>query len=111
MFSSDTAIENLVLEGLRRMLDGDAERKLVQRQTEAKIRKGYRELFQENLRPVLFGGGGAGFQNLRRVYADAFVVDEEKRSIFDGLKFMRYSDLNIRPNSRVAAATPSCALA
>lgn len=93
VFSGDIATEKLVLEGLRRRLDGDVGRKLVLRQTEAKLRKGYRELFQEKLRPVLLGGGGGdGLQNLRRVYAHALVADEEKRSIFDGLKFVRYSD-------------------
>jgi tetratricopeptide (TPR) repeat protein len=93
VFSGDTATEELVLEGLRQRLDGDVEHKLVQRQTEAKLRKGYRELFQEKLRPVLLGGGGGdGLQNLRRVYADALAADKEKRSMFDGLKFVRYSD-------------------
>lgn len=94
VFSSDTATQKLVLEGLRRRLNGDVERKLKQRQTEAKLRKGYRELFQEKLRPVLLAGGGVdGLQKLRRVYADALAADEEKRSMFDGLNFVRYSDL------------------
>lgn len=94
VFSSDTATEKLVLEGLRQRLNGDVERKLVERLTEAKLRKGYRELFQEKLRPVLLGGGGGdGLQDLRRVYADALITDEEKRSMFDGLKFVRYSDI------------------
>jgi hypothetical protein len=35
VFNGDTATEKLVLEGLRRRLDGDVERKLVQQQTEA----------------------------------------------------------------------------
>lgn len=93
VFNGATATEKLVLEGLRRRLDGDVERKILQRQTEAKLRKGYRELFQEKLRPVLLGGGGGdGLQNLRRVYADALAADEEKRTMFDGLMFVRYSD-------------------
>lgn len=93
VFGGDTATEKLVLEGLRRRLDGDVEGKLVQRQTEANLRKGYRELFQEKLRPVLLsGGGGDCLQTLRRVYADALAADEEKRRMFDGLKFVRYSD-------------------
>jgi len=37
-------------------------------------------------------GGGDDLQNLRRVYADALAADEEKRCMFDGLKFVRYSD-------------------
>ena len=96
VFSGDAATEKLVLEGLRLRLDGDVERKLMQRQREAKLRKGYRELFHEKLRPVLLGRGGGGggdyLQNLRRVYADALAADEDKRRLFDELKFVRYSD-------------------
>lgn len=97
VFSGDAATENLVLQGLRRRLDGDVERKLMQRQREARLRKGYRELFQEKLRPVLLGNGGGGdgsdyLQNLRRVYADALAGDEDKRRLFDEFRFVRYSD-------------------
>lgn len=100
VFSGDAATEKLVLDGLRRGSDGDVESRLVHRLTEAKLRKGYRELFQERLRPVLLGagggnggnGGGDSLQNLRRVYADALAGDEEKRRMFDGLKFVPYSD-------------------
>jgi tetratricopeptide (TPR) repeat protein len=95
VFSGDAATEMIVLEGLRRSLDGDVELKLEQRHTEARLRKGYRELFQDKLRPVLLldpGSDSGGLPNLRRVYADALAADEEKRRIFDGLKFMWYSD-------------------
>lgn len=92
VFSGDAAMERIVLDGLRRRLDGDVECKIVQRQREAKLRKGYRELFQDKLRPVLLGGGSGHLQNLRRVYADALGADEDKRSLFDELKFVRYSD-------------------
>jgi hypothetical protein len=99
VFNGDAATENLVLEGLQRRLDGDVERKLMQRQREARLRKGYRELFQKKLRPVLLGNGGGGggdgsdhLQNLRRVYADALARDEDKRRLFDEFRFVRYSD-------------------
>ena len=94
VFGGDVATEKLVLEGLRRRLKGDVERELVQRRTEARLRKGYRELFQEKIRPVLLSGGGSdGLQHLRHVYADALAADEEKRCMFDRLKFVRYSNL------------------
>ena len=66
----------------------------MQRQTEANLRKGYRVLFQEKLRPVLLGGGSDDevLQKLRHVYADALAADEDLSKSFDGLKIVRYSD-------------------
>ncbi|KKZ63060.1 hypothetical protein EMCG_02561 [[Emmonsia] crescens] len=90
VFNGDAKTEKLVLEGLRRKLKGDVERELNERQAEARIRKGYRELFQEKMRPVLLSGDG--LQALRHMYANELAADEEKRRMFDGLKFMRFSD-------------------
>ncbi|KAK7998372.1 hypothetical protein PG989_006412 [Apiospora arundinis] len=65
---------------------------------EARIRKGYREIFQERFRPALLGGGGESslrgglLRKLRRVYAEALASDDTKRRQFDGLKFVRYTD-------------------
>ena len=85
------AAEELVLKGLRHKFDGDVEAKVLQRQMQAKLRKGYRELFQEKLRLVLLGGSGSNdLQDLRHIYADALGADEKTRSIFDGFKFIRY---------------------
>ncbi|PGH13578.1 hypothetical protein AJ79_03571 [Helicocarpus griseus UAMH5409] len=90
VFNGDEKSEALVLEGLRRKLTGDIEHELEERQREARIRKGYRELFQEKLRPALLSGGG--LQSLRYMYADALAADEGTRRMFDGLRFMWYSD-------------------
>lgn len=99
VFNDDRTMEDLVLEGLRRSLGGDVERKLVQRQTEARLRKGYRELFQEKLRPVLLGSLVPGprlsdgiLQDLRQVYAQALATDKEKSGMFDRLNVMQYHD-------------------
>ncbi|OJD28502.1 hypothetical protein ACJ73_00101 [Blastomyces percursus] len=90
VFNGDTETEALVLEGLRRKRGGNVENELNELQVEARIRKGYRELFQEKMRPVLLGGGG--LQSLRRMYADELAADDGKRRMFDGLKFMRFLD-------------------
>ena len=93
VFNGDMRMERLVLDGLRQSLDENVDNKVMQRQSEASLRKGYRELFQEELRPVLLGGVHRGsVQSLRSVYADALATDEEKRRNFDWLKFLRYSD-------------------
>ena len=93
VFNGDQSMEELVLDGLRQSLEEDVEDKVLQRQSEARLRKGYRELFQEKLRPVLHRGiGRRNVQSLRHVYANALAADEEKRENFDWLKFLRYSD-------------------
>ena len=76
VFNGDTVAEELVLKGLRHKFDGDVEAKVLQRQMQAKLRKGYRELFQEKLRLVLLGGSDSDdLQNLRHVYADALAAE------------------------------------
>ncbi|KAL8706950.1 MAG: hypothetical protein Q9225_007895 [Loekoesia sp. 1 TL-2023] len=78
---------------LRRMLDGDVEFKLLQRHLEAKLRKGCRELFKEKLRPMLLNASsGNHLQDIRRLYAVTIDADDEKRELFDPLKYVAYSD-------------------
>ncbi|KAF2097745.1 hypothetical protein NA57DRAFT_40367 [Rhizodiscina lignyota] len=93
VFNGDSAAEQIVLEGLHQKLEGDVGRKIVESQREARLRKAYRELFQEKMRPVLLRGGGHKTQeNLRRVYDNALAEDKGKREMFDQLKFVRYSN-------------------
>ncbi|KAI6099023.1 hypothetical protein F5141DRAFT_406166 [Pisolithus sp. B1] len=94
VFNGDTATEMVVLSGLRQQLMRKVEDEVAERQNEAKLRKGYRELFQDELRPVLLGSNSNknALQDLRRVYADALAVDVEKAARFDVLKFVRYAD-------------------
>ncbi|KAI6141989.1 hypothetical protein BKA82DRAFT_19790 [Pisolithus tinctorius] len=94
VFNGDSAMETLVLEGLRRQLGGDVKKEVARRQDEAKLRKGYRVLFQEKLRPVLLSSSNNknALQDLRRVYADALATDTEKARLFDALKFVRFSN-------------------
>jgi tetratricopeptide (TPR) repeat protein len=93
VYSGDTATQKVIEEGLRLKFAREAEEKLEQHLYEATLRKGYRELFQDKLRPVLLGaGGGPILEQLRHVYADSLAKEIEKSSIFDGLKFVRYTD-------------------
>ncbi|KAJ5015267.1 hypothetical protein K4K57_000404 [Colletotrichum sp. SAR 10_99] len=88
VFNGDTETEAVVLDGLGKK--GAAN--IAQRQAEARLRKGYRELFQEHMRPTLLGGGGGKVRHVRRVYADALATDGEKGKMFDVFKFMRWED-------------------
>jgi tetratricopeptide (TPR) repeat protein len=93
VYSGDTATQKVIEEGLRLKFTREAEEKLEQQRYEAILRKGYRELFQDKLRPVLLrAGGGPSFEQLRHVYADTLAKENGKRRIFDGLKFVRYTD-------------------
>ncbi|KAI8236305.1 hypothetical protein K4K54_003771 [Colletotrichum sp. SAR 10_86] len=88
VFNGDTETEAVVLDGLGKK--GAAN--IAQRQAEARLRKGYRELFQEHMRPTLLGGGGDKVRDVRRVYANALATDGEKGKMFDVFKFMRWED-------------------
>lgn len=94
VFSGNTVTEALVLEGLRRTLRGHVTPELLLRQTQAKLRKAYRELFQDKLRRVLLAkkSGEEVLQELRHAYADALANDVEKSKVFDELKFVRYPE-------------------
>ncbi|KAE8315174.1 hypothetical protein BDV41DRAFT_200098 [Aspergillus transmontanensis] len=94
VFCGDMQTEEVVLDGLRRQFGEQANDKLLQRQREARVRKCYRELFQESLRPILLESKKEvnQLQHLRRVYAASLAADEEKIKIFDGLKFVWYRD-------------------
>ncbi|KAL1940863.1 hypothetical protein VTO73DRAFT_7904 [Trametes versicolor] len=90
VFSGDGDTERLVIQGLERRLPGS---QVERHRTEAYLRKGYRELFQEALRPVLLESRNRdGLQRLRVAYADALAADESKGELFDHLKFVRYRD-------------------
>jgi tetratricopeptide (TPR) repeat protein len=88
VFNGDAEAEAIILEGLRK----NAELKIAQRQAEAKLRKGYREIFQESMRPLLVRRSEGGLQALRRAYAKALRKDDQKRKLFDQLKFVPWSE-------------------
>ncbi|KAI6151539.1 hypothetical protein BKA82DRAFT_4100375 [Pisolithus tinctorius] len=93
VFNGDSAMEALVLEGLRRQMDGVMKKEVARRQDETKLWKGYRELLQE-LRPLLLSSNNNqnALQDVRRVYADALAVDAEKAGQFDVLKSVCFTD-------------------
>lgn len=134
VFSGDEETGGLILDGMRRQLVRQAgstlnrdeqhqqqqqktwedhaapaamiEQILMQQLHESKLRKGYRTLFQEKLRPVLLDAVAAQnnnnnksssssswpLQTLRKAYADALAADSAQRAMFDGLKFLRYDE-------------------
>ncbi|KAK4100419.1 hypothetical protein N658DRAFT_473327 [Parathielavia hyrcaniae] len=93
VFSGDAECEAMVLGGLRKQLDlFDID--LAARRTEAHLRKGYREMLQEKLRPILYRRNEDPdcMKKLRRVYAETLAADPDKSRFFDRLRFIRYTD-------------------
>lgn len=98
VFNGDGISTGLVLKGLRRQLGllepkVDVDDQLRRRSREAKLRKGYRELFQEKLRSALLSGGDGCIQKLRAAYADALEADKDKSDMFDYFKVVPYKEL------------------
>jgi tetratricopeptide (TPR) repeat protein len=94
VFGMDIEMEEIVIKGLRHTLKGGVDEEIIKRQYEARLRKGYRELFHDKMRPVLLNGGADALKNLRIVYAAALATNEQETMTqrFDTLKYVRYSD-------------------
>ncbi|KAM0268232.1 hypothetical protein ACHAQH_010031 [Verticillium albo-atrum] len=93
VFSGHAETEECVLRGLRKTLAGNTERQLLERLDESRLRKCYRELFQETLRPILLSRDSvSGVKNLRLAYASALAADPQKRKIFATLRYVYYRD-------------------
>ncbi|KAL8723484.1 MAG: hypothetical protein Q9225_000217 [Loekoesia sp. 1 TL-2023] len=94
VFSGDEATQQVVLACLKRKLGSDADGRISRRLTNSKLKRGYRELFQEKLRPVLLSAADANeaLPKLRRVYADSLAANQENRRMFDRLKVISYSE-------------------
>lgn len=93
VYHGDTQTQLIIEEGLRKRYLHEAEEKLERQTYEAVLRKGYRNIFQDKLRPVLLRADSKEMlQRLRAVYAHTLDHDEEKSRIFDHLRFVRYTD-------------------
>jgi len=95
VFSGDAEAEKMVLEGLQRQLRL-SKNKVKNLAREARLRKGYRELFQERLRPVLYRADRAEenkavISRLREVYAAA-QKEGQNAKLFDPLKVIPFEE-------------------
>jgi tetratricopeptide (TPR) repeat protein len=96
VYNGDEETAKIIEQGLRAQLaseGGNVEEKITQYQYEATLRKGYRDIFQDKLRPVLLEASkGSTLQNLRQTYALTLAEDDDKLKTFDNFKYVRYSD-------------------
>ena len=96
VYNGDDATAKIIEQGLRAQIlreGGDVDEQLTQFKYEATLRKGYRDIFQDRLRPVLLEASkDSTLQILRQTYAVSLADDTEKQNTFDGLKYVRYAD-------------------
>lgn len=59
---------------------------------ESVLKRHYREIFQEYLKPNLMKGGRDSIQKVRDSYADLLTKDETKKAKFDQLRVVSYAD-------------------
>ncbi|KAF2121328.1 hypothetical protein BDV96DRAFT_594538 [Lophiotrema nucula] len=93
IYSGDTKTQEIIEEGLRQKWTRQIEGRVEHERYLASLRKGYRDLFQDQLRPVLLKTNKENtLAQLRETYSETLAKDEEKRRLFDKLKFVRYAD-------------------
>ncbi|GAP92998.1 putative tetratricopeptide repeat protein 28 [Rosellinia necatrix] len=90
VYNGDKLTQNLLMDAFRRGLSLE---EVEEHRMESVLRKGYRELFQDKLRPVLLQPDKQfSIKQLRQVYAKILAIDWEKAAQFDTFKYVRYTD-------------------
>ncbi|ETS80593.1 hypothetical protein PFICI_08122 [Pestalotiopsis fici W106-1] len=99
VFQESAEMKRVVLQRLREGNYNEAEKDESRRaetikrlEEESVLKKHYREVFQECLRPNLMKGGRDVVQKVRDSYADILKNDEAKMASFDQLRVVPYSD-------------------
>ncbi|KAI8631758.1 hypothetical protein F5Y19DRAFT_462979 [Xylariaceae sp. FL1651] len=89
VYGGNKTTQNVILERLRRSLKPD---EIEAHHLESMLHKGYQELFQDRLRPVLsHPDKQSSIKRLRQVYA-TLAIDKKKACQFDMFKYIRYAD-------------------
>ncbi|OAL47946.1 hypothetical protein IQ07DRAFT_514636 [Pyrenochaeta sp. DS3sAY3a] len=106
VYNGDEETTKIIEQGLRNQIQregGNVDDQMALLIYEANLRKGYRDIFQDKLRPVLLSGKdnpmqqGLTLHTLRQTYASSLANDKRKEETFDGLKYVRYVDF-VRAN-------------
>lgn len=99
VFNNSPEMMGVVLERLKQGNYQEAEKddskraEIVERLTrESFLKKHYREVFQDYLRPKLMTGGMNCVQEVRNSYTNLLLTDEAKKEQFDELRVVSYSD-------------------
>lgn len=101
IYNGDSETARIIEQGLRDQIQREGvnfNAKVAHFIYETNLRKGYRNLFQDELRPVILSERnyplqhGLTLDRLRQKYAFAVANDENKQHAFDDLKCVRYAD-------------------
>ncbi|KXT12511.1 hypothetical protein AC579_10349 [Pseudocercospora musae] len=93
IMNSDFAAEKIIVTALRDRLEQRASGEIHQRLREARLRKHFREIFREILRPMLIGGEVESMTKVRSAYSEVLLRDPAKYRAFDAFKYVKYSEL------------------
>jgi tetratricopeptide (TPR) repeat protein len=93
VYNGDTKTTEIIEEGLKTQIKREGGEQLKLFKYEATLRKGYRDIFQDELRPVLLEGKKeSALQELRQTYAKSLSDEVDKQKMFDGLKYVPYAN-------------------
>jgi hypothetical protein len=101
VFASNEQMQEVILAGLGKT-SSLGPGSIAQHLDGARLKKHYKEIFQEYLRPELSRGGNS-IQRMRVTYDSLLSQDPAKKQRFDELKFVHYSDF--RKHGRLPSST------
>ncbi|KAF2173554.1 hypothetical protein M409DRAFT_15834 [Zasmidium cellare ATCC 36951] len=97
VFNGNKTAQRIILKSLERNVSQnstaeDVSERLDKRLEEARLRKHYREIFQDQMRPVLLSRKDDSLHRIRQTYASAIDSNIDFSKSFDRLKFVKYAD-------------------
>ncbi|KAK4497900.1 hypothetical protein PRZ48_010555 [Zasmidium cellare] len=96
VFNGNDAAQHTIYIFLARRMARDStanvSERFKQRLEEARLRKHYREIFQDQMRPILLGRKPDSLHRIRQTYASAIDKDIDLSKTFDALKLIKYTD-------------------
>ncbi|PON27654.1 hypothetical protein TGAM01_v203421 [Trichoderma gamsii] len=70
----------------------DVDKEILIRKQQAELRRQYRTIFQEHMRPVLRKKPSGAFNELRKIYARFISQDTKERRMFSRFHYMKFTD-------------------
>jgi tetratricopeptide (TPR) repeat protein len=93
VYNGDALTTAIIEQGLKAQIEREGEEQLKLFKYEALLRKGYRDIFQDRMRPVLLERKkDSALLELRQRYAKSLADEPDKRELFDVLKYIPYAD-------------------
>lgn len=97
VFNGSKTAQVIILKLLERRLTqnfaaDEVSKQLDKRLREARLRKHYREVFQDQMRPILLSRKEDSLHQIRETYATAIDKDVDLARSFDRLSFVKYND-------------------